>query len=96
MCASSTKGSEAAKQLAWKSTCGERSVSKMIFSRQSTESDLQIIDLAAFKEDQKFYFYDDLEHFNDDPHMYTAAYEDDLGVSEEIYSRLTFNNSGIR
>lgn len=28
--------------------------------------------------------------------MFRMAYEDDLGVSEEIYSRLTFNNSGIR
>ena len=57
---------------------------------------LQIIDLAAFKDDQRFYFYNDLENFKDDPHMIRIAYEDDLGVSEEIYSRLTFNNSGIR
>ena len=59
-------------------------------------SHLQLIDLAAFKDDQKFYFYDDIEHFKDQPHMYHVAYEDDLAVTEEIYSRLTFNNSNIK
>ena len=28
--------------------------------------------------------------------MFAAGYEDDLEVTDEVYSRLTFNNSGIR
>ncbi|ELT97506.1 hypothetical protein CAPTEDRAFT_103765 [Capitella teleta] len=65
-------------------------------ARMEVDMRREIIDLAAFKDDQRFYFYDDIENFKEDPHMFRAAYEDDLGVSEEIYSRLTFNNSGIR
>ncbi len=57
---------------------------------------IQVIDLAAFKDDQRFYFYNDIEEFQEEPHMFRTAYEDDLAVSEEIYSRLTFNNRGIR
>ena len=54
------------------------------------------MDLASLKENYEFFFYSDLEHFTGDPHMFRVAYEDDLAVTDEIYSRHSFNNSGIR
>ena len=57
---------------------------------------IQIMDLASLTENCMFYFYNDVTHFVDDPHLFTVAYEDDLAVTDEIYCRLSFNNPGIR
>ena len=54
------------------------------------------MDLASFGENRMFQFYNDITHFVDDPHLFTVAYEDDLAVTDEIYCRLSFNNTGIR
>lgn len=39
------------------------------------------------KEENKFYFYKDLENLQREPHEVNVQYEDHLLVSEEVYSR---------
>ncbi|XP_061198164.1 paladin-like [Saccostrea echinata] len=47
----------------------------------------EVIDLATLKEENKFYFYKDLENLHREPHEFYVQYEDHLLVSEEVYSR---------
>lgn len=47
----------------------------------------QVIDLATMKEENKFYFYRDLENLQREPHEIHVQFEDHLLVSEEVYSR---------
>ena len=54
------------------------------------------MDLASLTENCMFNFYNDIEKFTDDPHLFAVAYQDDLAVTDEIYCRLSFNNAGIR
>ncbi|KAI0240998.1 Paladin [Lamellibrachia satsuma] len=56
----------------------------------------EIINLAALQEKSTFYCYNDTNKFVGDPHMFAAAYEDDLAVTDEIYCRLTFNDTVVR
>jgi len=56
----------------------------------------QMLQLAALRDDKLFHFYDNLTQLEQEPHGYRAAYEDDIGVSEEVYCRLTFYNCRIR
>jgi len=53
----------------------------------------QVLELAALRDDKLFYFYDDLD---EESRGYRAAYEDQIGVTEEVYCRLTFYNCRIR
>ena len=62
----------------------------------SPSNSFQTLDLASLKEGSLFYFYNDIDTFTDEPHMFRVAYEDDMSVTDEIYRRLSFNNSGIR
>ena len=50
---------------------------------------LQIIRFSI-DEGGKFYFYNNVETFEDEPHTYNVAYEEDLCVLDEIYSRQIF------
>ena len=56
----------------------------------------QVLELAALRDDKLFHFYDDLNCLDQEPHGYRTAYEDDIGVTEEVYCRLTFYNCRIR
>lgn len=47
----------------------------------------EVIDLATMKEENKFYFYRDLENLQREPHEIHVQFEDHLLVSEEVYSR---------
>ena len=49
-------------------------------------SSFQVIDLATYKEDNKFYFYKDTDHLHREPHEMTVHFEDNLLVSEEVYA----------
>ncbi|RMX44573.1 hypothetical protein pdam_00002748 [Pocillopora damicornis] len=44
----------------------------------------------SIDEGGKFYFYNNVETFEDEPHTYNVAYEEDLCVLDEIYSRQIF------
>jgi hypothetical protein len=55
----------------------------------------ETMDLASLKENFEFFFYSDNENFVEEAQMFRVAYEDDLAVTDEIYSRHSFNNSGI-
>ncbi|XP_064616036.1 paladin-like [Liolophura sinensis] len=55
-----------------------------------------IIDLATVNDENKFYFYNNLEDLSNEPHVLPVQYEDYLLVSEEIYQRPCFNNERIR
>ncbi|OWF42203.1 Paladin [Mizuhopecten yessoensis] len=64
------------------------------FGRSPTEADeaearirKEVIDLATMKEENKFYFYNDLENLQREPHEMHIQYEDKLLVSEEVYAR---------
>ena len=54
------------------------------------------MNFAAVKENSGFYFYNDVHNFVGDPTILRVAYEDDLTVTDEIYSRVTFNNPVVR
>jgi len=56
----------------------------------------QVLELAALRDDKLFYFYDNLKCLDEEPHCYRTAYEDHIGVTEEVYCRLTFYNWRIR
>ncbi|XP_069124091.1 paladin-like isoform X1 [Argopecten irradians] len=47
----------------------------------------EVIDLATINEENKFYFYNDLENMQREPHEMHIQYEDKLLVSEEVYAR---------
>ena len=55
-----------------------------------------MLELAALRDDKLFYFYDDLKRLNEEPRGHRAAYEDEIGVTDEVYCRLTFYNCRIR
>ena len=56
----------------------------------------QIIALATLNDENLFYFYDNLENLSGEPHLYHVEFEDNLLVSEEVYSRLAFSNPKLR
>ena len=43
---------------------------------------LQILDFATREENNQFYFYDDVEDFADDPHVYHLKFEKELSEME--------------
>ena len=59
-------------------------------------SNEQVLELAALRDDKLFFFYDDLKCLDQEPHGYRTAYEDQIGVTEEVYCRLTFCNCHVR
>lgn len=56
----------------------------------------QVIDLATLKEENKFYFYKDMENLHREPHEFYVQYEDHLLVSEEVYSRHIMCSHSVR
>ena len=56
---------------------------------------LQIIKFSI-EEGGNFYFYNNVETFEDEPHLYKVAYEEDLCVLDEIYSRQIFLTPFLR
>jgi len=56
----------------------------------------QVLELAALRDDKLFYFYDDLQCLDQEPHGYRTAYEDHIAVTEEVYCRMTFCNCHVR
>lgn len=55
----------------------------------------QIIKLSI-EEGGKFYFYNDVENFDNEPHAYNISYEEDVCVMDEIYSRQIFMTPFLR
>ena len=55
----------------------------------------QIMRLSV-EEGGKFYFYNDVETFEEEPHPYKVVYEEDLCVLDEIYSRQIFLTPFLR
>ncbi|XP_074608915.1 paladin-like isoform X1 [Acropora palmata] len=55
----------------------------------------EIIRLSV-EEGGKFYFYNNVETFEDEPHPYKVVYEEDLCVLDEIYSRQIFLTPFLR
>ncbi|KAH3863536.1 hypothetical protein DPMN_026525, partial [Dreissena polymorpha] len=55
-----------------------------------------VIALATNKDDNQFYFYNDTTSLIGEPHVYPVQFEDNLLVSEEVYSRLAFSNPKLR
>jgi hypothetical protein len=47
-------------------------------------------------DENQFYFYNDTNTFSGEPHVYPVQFEDNLLVSEEVYSRLAFLNPKLR
>ncbi|XP_060084968.1 paladin-like [Ylistrum balloti] len=75
----------------------------VIFGRSPTEADeaearirKEVIDLATMKEENKFYFYNDLDNMQREPHEMHIQYEDKLLVSEEVYARHILCNQHVR
>lgn len=56
----------------------------------------EVIALGTMNDQNQFYFYNDIETFSGEPHVYPVQFEDNLLVSEEIYSRLAFSNPKVR
>lgn len=56
----------------------------------------QVIALGTLNDENKFYFYNDTITFSGEPHVYSVQFEDNLLVSEEVYSRLAFSNPKLR
>ncbi|KAJ7379134.1 Paladin [Desmophyllum pertusum] len=50
----------------------------------------------SIDEGGKFYFYNNVETFEDEPHPYKVVYEEDLCVLDEIYSRQIFLTPFLR
>ena len=50
----------------------------------------------SVEEGGKFYFYNDVETFEEEPHPYKVVYEEDLCVLDEIYSRQIFLTPFLR
>ncbi|XP_073241646.1 paladin-like isoform X3 [Porites lutea] len=50
----------------------------------------------SIEEGGNFYFYNNVETFEDEPHLYKVAYEEDLCVLDEIYSRQIFLTPFLR
>ncbi|KAK3090769.1 hypothetical protein FSP39_014489 [Pinctada imbricata] len=46
----------------------------------------EVIDLATIQEENKFYFYKDLDNLQREPHEVPIQFEDNLLVSEEVYA----------
>ncbi|XP_031574791.1 paladin-like isoform X3 [Actinia tenebrosa] len=55
----------------------------------------EIIKLSV-EEGGKFYFYNDVEKFDDEPHAYNISYEENVCVMDEIYSRQIFLTPFLR
>lgn len=60
--------------------------------------DLFLLQIIRFSIDEggKFYFYNNVETFEDEPHPYKVTYEEDLCVLDEIYSRQIFLTPFLR
>ncbi|XP_077999424.1 paladin-like [Glandiceps talaboti] len=56
----------------------------------------EVVDFASLEERNQFYFYDDIEDFADDPHMYHLEFEEELTVTEEVYSRYSMSVPGAQ
>ncbi|XP_070544590.1 paladin-like [Ptychodera flava] len=56
----------------------------------------EILDFATREENNQFYFYDDVDDFADDPHVYHLEFEEELSVVEEVYSRYTVSVPGAQ
>uniref|UniRef100_A0ABM0LZR8 Paladin-like n=1 Tax=Saccoglossus kowalevskii TaxID=10224 RepID=A0ABM0LZR8_SACKO len=56
----------------------------------------EILEFATREENNQFYFYDDIDDFADDPHMYHIEYEEELTVVEEMYCRYTIPVPGAQ
>lgn len=57
--------------------------------------DFQVIRFSI-EEGGKFYFYNDVDSFEDEPHTYKVVYEEDICILDEIYSRQIFLNPCLR
>jgi len=59
---------------------------------------LSLLQIIRFSIDEggKFYFYNNVETFEDEPHPYKVTYEEDLCVLDEIYSRQIFLTPFLR
>ncbi|KAK3755838.1 hypothetical protein QZH41_013379 [Actinostola sp. cb2023] len=55
----------------------------------------EIIKLSI-EEGGKFYFYNNVENFENEPHVYNISYEEDVCVVDEIYSRQIFMTPFLR
>ena len=55
-----------------------------------------MIALGTLNDENKFFFYNDTDGFTGEPHVYSVQFEDNLLVSEEVYSRLAFSNPKLR
>lgn len=61
---------------------------------------LKTLNLASIREDESFYFYDNISSIaskkSDPPRLRKVCFDDQLKTTNEVYSRPSFNNDGIR
>uniref|UniRef100_A0A8C4WU20 Phosphatase domain containing paladin 1b n=1 Tax=Eptatretus burgeri TaxID=7764 RepID=A0A8C4WU20_EPTBU len=55
----------------------------------------ELLELSLLKENT-YYVYNDIEHFEGDPHAVTIQKEDDVCVMEEVYKRSMFSRPALR
>ncbi|CAG5127468.1 unnamed protein product, partial [Candidula unifasciata] len=56
----------------------------------------EIVSLASIKEEFVFYFYDNLQKLQYEPHVRKVEFEEDILLSAEIYARQAFSNQALR
>ncbi|KAL5018749.1 hypothetical protein ScPMuIL_004471 [Solemya velum] len=56
----------------------------------------EVLDISKLLDQNKFYFYNNLEVLENEPHLLPVEYEDNILVAEEVYSRLLFSNPNLR
>ncbi|KAL4239188.1 Paladin [Mactra antiquata] len=71
---------------------------KVVKEADLFESDIrrEVIALATMNDENKFHFYNDIKTLSGEPHIFPVQFEDNLLVSEEVYSRLAFSNIKLR
>ncbi|RUS88534.1 hypothetical protein EGW08_003710 [Elysia chlorotica] len=56
----------------------------------------EIVSLASMEDEFVFYFYENLNKLQQEPHMRKVEYEEDILLSAEVYAREAFSNQIIR
>ncbi|XP_055877580.1 paladin-like isoform X2 [Biomphalaria glabrata] len=56
----------------------------------------EIVSLAGIEDEFVFYFYDNLDKLQQEPHIRKVEFEEDILLSNEVYAREAFSNPSLR
>ncbi|XP_059140967.1 paladin-like isoform X2 [Physella acuta] len=56
----------------------------------------ELVSLAGMEDEFTFYFYDNLDKLQQEPHMRKVEFEEDILLSAEVYARESFSNQSLK